>query len=495
MELYRYLFVNRMKIQELCDTFSKTVGLSLAVVDRKLIRIAATGRCSVNQFLNINGLVQKEVITKNKMVLVKDPTCDVICRECVQKKFCNETLEICMPLNLKQQTIGCASFITFSKKERSKVLQNLALYQELIGNFIKLLEQYLNNRYERSVLLNPKSANPARIHSDITFEEIIGNAPSFKEVIHKARLVAPNDVAVMITGESGTGKEMLANAIHQASQRSKKPFVAINCGAIPENLIESELFGYVGGAFTGASSQGRAGKFETANGGTIFLDEITEMPISLQTILLRVLQEQRLERLGSNRTVSIDVRVISATNKDVKALIEKGLFRADLFYRLNVIPLELPPLRSRQEDIVPLMNYFMTKHSAFISNRMVQDFKVNKNVFEFMKSYQWPGNIRELENVIIHMLNMMDDDGNVTMDSLPVYMRDETMNFQGLAFTTIENIEKHAIIKALDFYGDDTEGKQASASSLGISLTTLYRKMKKFNLCTNQDKRIENSDD
>jgi transcriptional regulator with PAS, ATPase and Fis domain len=473
-----------MKIQELCDIFSHTVGLSIAVVDIKLIRIAATKRCSENQFLNINGLVQKKVIADDNTLIIYKPTRDEVCEGCVQKKFCNETLEICAPLHLKQEAIGCISFITFSQHERSKVTNELPFYRELIDNFVDFIEHYLSQKYERSVMLNSTSQKPEKKHAYITFNDIIGNAPAFKEVINKAKIIAPNDVSVMITGESGTGKEMLAHAIHHASTRRDKPFVALNCGAIPENLIESELFGYVNGAFTGASVKGKPGKFESADGGTIFLDEITEMPISLQSTLLRVLQEQKVERLGSNKTIRVDVRVISATNKDITSLIGQGLFRADLYYRLNVIPLELPSLRDgRRDDIVPLMNYFMTKHSEFISNRKVADFVVHKNVFEFLKNYHWPGNIRELENVIIHMLNMMDDAGNVTMNSLPIYIRDDSINFQGQAFTTIENLEKQAIIKALDFFGDDTEGKQAASTSLGIGLTTLYRKMKKYNIC------------
>ncbi|RDG33169.1 AAA family ATPase [Oceanispirochaeta sp. M1] len=480
MELYRYLFINKSKIQELCDTFTMITGIGVALVDLKLIRIVATGRCNVNQFLNINGLIQKKVITQNTKIVIQNPKVDPECKSCVQKAFCKETLEVCMPVNLLEQPIGAMSFITFTKKDRTKILQNLEMYQELIDNFILLIENFLKKRLDRNAL---RKNEPVYRHKKITFENLIGNAQSYLHVIQKAKMVAPNDVSVMISGESGTGKEMLANAIHNASNRRDNSFVAINCGAIPENLIESELFGYVKGAFTGANNQGRIGKFEMANKGTIFLDEITEMPIYLQTKLLRVLQEQNIERLGSNTLVDLDVRVIAATNKDIKSMINEGIFRADLFYRLNVIPLDLPPLRERYDDIVPLMNYFMTKHSSFISNRMVQDFKVKKNVFEFLKGYTWPGNIRELENVIIHMLNMMDDEGNVTLESLPVYMLDENMNFQCFAFSTIENLEKNAIIKAMDFYGEDTEGKNAAAESLGIGLTTLYRKMKKYNLC------------
>ncbi len=487
MKTYRCLYINRTKIQRLCTTFTNITGLSIALVDQKLIRISATGRCNINQFLNINGLTQKKVIEDNTSIIIKHPTKDEICKECIQKAFCKETLEISMPINVQQETIGAISFIVFTKKDRIKYLNNIEMYEELMHNFITTIEKCLtSSKIEQSGKKQTKASQP---HDDITFDHIIGNAASFKKVIQKAKMVAPNDVPIMITGESGTGKEMLASAIHYGSNRKGNAFIAINCGAIPENLMESELFGYIEGAFTGASSKGRIGKFELANGGTIFLDEVTEMPIFLQTKLLRVLQERRIERLGSNHTIDLDVRVISATNKDIKSLINEGLFRADLYYRLNVIPLILPPLRERYDDIVPLMNYFMTKHSSYISNRMVHEFNVAKNVFEFLKSYEWPGNIRELENVIIHMLNMMDNEGNVTMDSLPVYLRDSQKNLQCYEFTTIENLERNAIIKALDFFGDDTEGKLNASESLGIGLTTLYRKMKKYNLCSDKVKQ------
>jgi transcriptional regulator with PAS, ATPase and Fis domain len=488
MEDYRLLNMYKSAIQDLCNNFTQTVGIDIAIVDKSLIRIAATGRCSVNQFLNINGLIQKQVIDQRKTIVIKNPTHDEDCINCEQKQFCKETLEICLPINIDDMTIGAISMITFTQKTRTKVLNNLSLYMEITENFTGVIENFLS-RNKSITEIKPKKSKK----ESVTFSHLIGNAVQFTEVIQKAKLVSPNDVAVMITGESGTGKEMLANAIHNASPRKKDPFVAINCGAIPENLMESELFGYVDGAFTGASRSGRKGKFELANNGTIFLDEITEMPISLQTNLLRILQEQQLERLGSNNSIDIDVRIIAATNKDIHSLINEGLFREDLYYRLNVIPLKLPPLRERQDDIVPLMNYFMTKHSLFITKRHVQDFNVPKDIFEFFKRYNWPGNIRELENVIIHMLNMMDEQGHVSFNSLPVYIFDSSPNLTPYPFSSseivpIETIEKQAIEQALEYYGNTTEGKQAAADRLGISLTTLYRKMKKHELCLNFDK-------
>lgn len=486
MELYRNLFSNRVKIQEFCNTFTAVTGINIALVDKKLIRIAATGPCNINQFLNINGIVQKKVIEMDQEVIVENPTVDSICHPCVQKEFCKESFELCLPIHMNDEVIGSISFITFKLKDRKFIKDNYSTISIFANNFISMIEQFLETRKE-VIRLKGSSANLVQ-NTVFTFNQLIGNSTNFLAVIDKAKMVAPNDVTVMISGESGTGKELLAQAIHSASSRKNKPFVAINCGAIPENLIESELFGYMGGAFTGAHNQGRLGKFEAANGGTLFLDEVTEMSIPLQTKLLRVLQEQTVERLGSNKPIKLDIRIVSATNRDVQKLIEKGFFREDLYYRLNVIPLELPPLQSRTDDIVPLMNHFMTKHSEFITNRFSGEIKVDKKVFEYLKRYTWPGNIRELENVIMHMLNLMDGDGNVTLESLPVYMRGDTirgdnLNNPNLSFATIEDMEMAAIMNVLEFYGEDTEGKQAAAESLGISLTTLYRKLKKYNIC------------
>ncbi len=484
MESYRYLFSNRVKIQEFCSQFTAVTNLNIALVDKKLIRIAGTGLCNVNQFLNINGMVQKTVIEMDQEIIVENPTKDSICQPCVQKEFCKESFELCLPVHLNNEVIGAISFITFKVKERQHIKNIFGIIKELTVNFTKFIEQYLESRKEVILLEKPGISKLEKFKESVfTFDQLVGNSKNFIEVIDRAKLVAPNDVTVMISGESGTGKELLAQAIHSASPRKGKQFVAINCGAIPENLIESELFGYVGGAFTGASKQGRLGKIEAANGGTLFFDEITEMPITLQTKLLRVLQEQKVERLGSNKSIALDVRFISATNKDVKKLIEKGLFREDLYYRLNVIPLELPPLRLRSDDIVPLMNHFMTKHSDFITNRFSGEIKVEKKVFEYLKRYPWPGNVRELENVIMHMLTLIDGDGNVTLGSLPVYMGGENLSNLNVGFVTLEEMESAAISNALEFYGEDTEGKQAAADSLGISLPTLYRKIKRYNIC------------
>src|ERR1700678_2031252 len=230
----------------------------------------------------------------------------------------------------------------------------------------------------------------------MTSLDLIGSSPKFRALLTEVERVAPVDSAVLIQGETGTGKEVIAKAIHEASPRRHNRFIALNCAAIPSALLESELFGHERGAFTGACTQTK-GRFQMADGGTLFLDEIGDMPLELQPKLLRVLQEREFERLGSTQTVRVDVRVVAATNQDLEQLVAKKLFRADLFYRLNVIPLCLPPLRERVEDILPLTEFFITKFAARL-NKTIDS--IPEEVVEILKAHDWPGNIRELQNFI-----------------------------------------------------------------------------------------------
>ncbi len=236
------------------------------------------------------------------------------------------------------------------------------------------------------------------------FEEIVGASPALQTVLSRVSKVAPTDSTVLIHGETGTGKELIARAIHKRSERSSRAFVSVNCAAIPSSLIASELFGHEKGSFTGAL-QRRLGRFELADGGTIFLDEIGELPTEIQITLLRVLQERVFERVGGNQSIRADVRVIAATNRDLQAAIEAGTFRIDLFYRLNVVPFEMPPLRERKEDIPLLMEYFIDRYASKAGKKIRS---VKKKTLELFQSYSWPGNVRELQNVIERSLIFCD---------------------------------------------------------------------------------------
>lgn len=312
-----------------------------------------------------------------------------------------------------------------------------------------------------------------------TFDDIIGNSEPIKIAKNQATLTARGNSTVLITGESGTGKEMFAKAIHYASFRSKGPFVTVNCGAIPENLLESELFGYERGAFTGANDKGKIGKFELANGGTIFLDEIGDMPFHLQVKILHVIQNMRFERVGGNKTIIVDVRVIAATNKDLEEMIREGKFREDLYYRLSVIPMTIPPLRNRKEDIKLLMYHFLNKYNTFMNKRITG---FTPSVEDIYMDYDWPGNVRELENAVEYGVNMAFGD-QIGLDAVPARI---LKNDIGTILTKdsdlplgvqMKNFEREIISNKLKKYGSNGNAKDKVAKELGLSRATLYRKL------------------
>lgn len=344
---------------------------------------------------------------------------------------------------------------------------------------------FLFNNYSKT---NEEISKITVAANPISIENIIGDSEAVLDLKDKIKKIADTQSTVLITGESGTGKELIARAIHSCSKRSKKPFIAINCGAIPDSLLESELFGYVKGAFSGASSEGRVGKFELANGGVIFLDEIGEMPFYLQVKLLRVLQERTIVRIGSNKLIKLDIRVIAATNMDLKQRIREKKFREDLYYRLNVIPLRVPPLRERDEDIFLIMKILMEKYNK-IFNKNVHS--IDNEVKEIIKNYSWPGNVRELENTVEFMINMCDEKGIITKDmiyeniiknSISGNQNEKINSEKDTPLMTLEESEKLLIKKALSIYGSDTAGKNLCAEKLGIGIATLYRKIDKYNL-------------
>lgn len=335
---------------------------------------------------------------------------------------------------------------------------------------IKRLRLLVSKALEKRMLAKKLSAFE---YDEWGFEGIIGRSPAIRNIFDTIRLVAPTSSTVLILGESGVGKELVANAIHNLSPRCTKPFFKINCSAIPENLFESELFGYEKGAFTGAFVS-HAGKLELANGGTVFLDEIADFPIQLQPKLLRVLEDGIVDRLGSKKPIKVDVRFIAASNRDLESLVASEKFRADLFYRLRVITIRVPPLRERKEDIPLLVNYFIKIISERLGKRITG---IEPSILEIFKKYDWPGNIRELKNAVEEMITLSQ---NETLNILPSFLRD--IKSESVAFNQetlkLDIIEEETIKKALQRFGGD---KVQAAKSLGISLRTLYRKLKKLN--------------
>ena len=337
---------------------------------------------------------------------------------------------------------------------------------------------------EKQKLMSENRYIRRQLQGRFEFNNIIGSSPAMSLVFERMNRIVKTDSAVLISGESGTGKELVAKALHYNGIRRERPFIAVNCSAIPEALLESELFGHVRGAFTGAIKD-KAGKFEAANHGTIFLDEIGTLPLHLQGKLLRVLQEHEVERVGSNKTVKLHVRVISATNSDLENMVKRGVFREDLYYRLNVIPLHLPPLRDRQQDIVYLIAFFLEKQCRLMGRTPCA---ISKQALEALERYSWPGNVRELENMIERMI-VLTDATVLTLDDVPAKIIDERSVGDTLSVplsndgvdlvTVISQVERKLISQALESAGGV---KARAAALLGINRTTLVEKIKRLKM-------------
>ncbi len=316
-----------------------------------------------------------------------------------------------------------------------------------------------------------------------TFEMILGGSPAIMKTKQEAAQAAAGTATVLIRGESGTGKELFARAIHCGGDRREKPFVAINCAAIPEALLESELFGYEEGAFTGAKRGGKPGKFELADGGTVFLDEIGDVSLTIQAKLLRVIQERQIERVGGMGVSPIDVRIIAATHKDIESMVLNGEFRQDLFYRINVFPLHVPPLRERREDLPLLTETFLSRYCKALGKEIEG---IDDEVYQQLLHYNWPGNIRELENTMEYLVNIETSD-RLSGKHLPDRIKKAVGNMAefhtdiGLPpITPIAELERRAIFTALQQFGATASGKDKVAKALGISKATLYRKIKEY---------------
>lgn len=331
------------------------------------------------------------------------------------------------------------------------------------------------NRYQEKI---SKLENAIKtIHrAKYVLDDMISEDRKSQEVKKLLVKIAKKNTTVLISGESGTGKEMAAQAIHNASPRAGGPFIAVNCASFHEGLLESELFGYEEGSFTGAKKDGKLGLFEAADEGTIFLDEVSEMGPEVQAKLLRTLQERTVRRIGGVREIPIDVRLLTATNKDLEKMVEEGSFRQDLFYRLSVFPLQLPPLRERRDDIIPLAESFLLPHK----NDLKKEIILSTEAKEMLTGYGWPGNIRELKNSIEFAVNMMEED-TIKGRHLPIRVQSSIhREFESSMKLSaqVRAFERNEIMRMLEIHGKDIEGKRKVASLLGISLASLYNKIK-----------------
>ncbi|WP_281697151.1 sigma-54 interaction domain-containing protein [Acidaminococcus massiliensis] len=570
---------------------SKIAGVDVEVVDENLYRVAGTGMFAAGVDANMaqEGHVYRKVLETGKRRVIYQPGEELVCQGCPNFLHCPEEIELAMPILAEDHPIGVIGLVGSSREQKLHILENEALFLELIeqiADFISVKAMERERDQQREALLSTLNATLGHIQQGILilgkgfqvtdcnraateqletpslvgerilleatgdnlakyteysltvlgrqyrlmgtylqvpqptqeyqsvlifyrsreikeryFEtavlpavdktSIIGSSPAILKLKEEIGQVAKSTSTVLITGESGTGKEMVATSIWRESDRRNKRFIALNCAAIPESIMESELFGYVKGAFTGADPNGRMGKFELANEGVIFLDEIGDMPLYLQSKLLRVLQERKIVRIGSNQLMDIDVRVIAATNKDLKKMVREKRFREDLYYRLDVIPLRVEPLRERLEDIEDL--------ALFYSHRFAQKFgkkapRLTEEVMDALKRYRWPGNVRELENAVEYMVNLMGEDGTLDVSMLPEDIRTgnrepavkiETVSGGRMGagqILSLRELEKNAIRQALLQYGGHTAGKALAAKKLGIGLATLYRKIQQYGL-------------
>lgn len=397
------------------------------------------------------------------------------------------------------------TYTNFAKHLQKKLLIHLKTYQEY-SNRLEDLAQHKKSSFKYVSEFTFKSKNikiiiilteslfdllktfeiydlPSGI---FTFESILGKSNAIYDSINKAKKIAKSNSTVLITGESGTGKELFARAIHYESKRAKEPFIPVNCAAIPDTLLESELFGYEAGSFTGALKTGKIGKFELANGGSIFLDEIGDMPLHLQSKLLRVLQDRSIEKIGSSNPIPINVRVISATNKELHKHVDSGDFREDLFYRLSVIPLKLPTLRERKVDILHIANYYLLEYCTEFSDVLKY---FHDDVNTLFLTYLWPGNIREIKNVVEYAA-VMCTGTCITIKDLPERFSNRKHRQRDLfgpvptekGIQKIADLERAEILKALEYYDHNKEKIPQIIDDLGISKATFYRRLHEYDI-------------
>jgi len=381
--------------------------------------------------------------------------------------------------------------IDLSHKNSSPIEKKITVNKKRKSFLIREIPIIINNKKVSNIIEVYKTSDMVKTaytiiegEKNISFDNIIGKSKEILAVKDMSYKVAKSDSTVLIQGESGTGKELFARSIHNASNRRSSPFIAINCATIPDNLLESELFGYEGGSFTGAKKEGQMGKLELAQKGTLFLDEIGDMPLHLQPKLLRVLQDQGFRRIGGKELIKVDFRLIVATNKVLEQMVDDGEFREDLYYRLNVIPIHIPPLRERKDDIAVLSQYELERYCIKLGRNRKYFSREVENVF---KEYNWPGNVRELENIVEYLVNIVKGE-EITYDDLPINVKKYftnkklTLNQNQSLKNIVDNYEKKVLESYLKKYGKTTKDKELIASLLDINLSTLYRKLGKYNL-------------
>lgn len=450
---------DEMEYALLLKTVMETTDDAIVYVDRKgYIRLFNQAYAD---FLGIRiedaiGKHVTEVIENTRMHIVVET--GIAEYEDVQKIKGKKMIATRIPVFVNGEVVGAVGKVLF------KDINELKYLYKKVSKIEKELKLYKN---EFNMANRPK----------YNLKDIIGESKEILRLKEFTKKIAKSNSNVLILGESGTGKELFAHAIHNNSSRAKYPFIKVNCGAIPYELLESELFGYEEGSFTGAKRGGKIGKIKAADGGTIFLDEIGDLPLSMQVKLLRFIQDKEIEKIGSIHSEEVDVRIVAATNKNLEEMINMGLFRLDLYYRLSVVTLRIPPLRGRKEDIPILSKYLIDKISK--KNNIKVD-GISEDALEYLKKYDWPGNVRELENIIERAVNVLDGETIITSKHLPSKIRGIMKNKVVRELKeVIEEAERQAIIDSLIICKGN---RTLAAETLGISRTSLYEKMAKYNI-------------
>lgn len=471
--------------QKTTEIISTVAGMQVLVCDMDF-QIVGDSKDGITNHRELSRLTDNsmlaETIKCRKMMMIEDCKKDFAgCLNCPERNDCDVNAMISVPIIDGDEIYGAIGLYAHGKDDVKRLMEKNRDFLEFIHRMSELLIMKLKETSETQKL--QETVKKLKNNScSLPFEDIVGSSPAFRKVKEEAKRFAAGNSGILIQGESGTGKEVFARAIHTASRNSAGPFVAINCAALPENLIESELFGYEEGAFTGALKGGKLGKFELANHGTLFLDEIGEFPIHLQAKLLRALQEKKIQRVGGTNEIEVSVRIIAATNQDLEELSRNGQFREDLYYRLSVIPITLPPLRQRRSDIGELAEHFLRIYAKALQKDL---FGIDKAATDRLYEYGWPGNIRQLQNAIEYAVNISSG-SYITAADLPKKilggMAEESSSGETIALRPLRDVEDEYILEAIRVYGDSLSGKLKAAEVLGISKATLYRRLKELNV-------------
>lgn len=467
-------------IQAYALAVSSILDAAVTVVDSDLVRVGGTANYAgqigkkINHTAFFGGVLQS-----GRPGFIKDVKKEGHCIGCEHQDACEELADMAYPVFLDSQVVGVVGIIAFKESQRRRLLRDQDKLHEFLKYMCMLIESKLQTLRRTQALEQQMGAVLSLEKKHLEETPFLGSSRAIRETLALAEKISASDSTVLLSGESGTGKEVMARYIHNLSPRGSRLMTSINCGAIPESLVESELFGYEEGAFTGAKKGGQPGRFELAEGSTLFLDEIGEMPLQVQTKLLRVLQERTVQRLGGKKAVPVNVRIICATNKDLRQQVEAGSFRNDLYYRLNVIPIALPPLRERPEDIPLFIEHFITRYNQVLKKNIVG---LDEAALEAFLSYDWPGNVRELRNLIEYLANIVDGRTIRVLD-LPDHFLLKARR-QPARQTLKSMMEEHEklLLSQLVAEANTAAAKKALAKRLGISSATLYRKLSEYSL-------------